>query len=91
MQSLSDKQLRELAKKRVEFRTHLMVYLVMNGVMWLIWWFTGQGYPWPIWPTAGWGIGLLFHYLLDYRRSTLFSEEEEYNRLKKEMQEDRQI
>ncbi|MGZ5133859.1 MAG: 2TM domain-containing protein [Flavitalea sp.] len=88
MQSLTDKQLRDLAKKRVEFRAHLVVYFIMNAVLWIIWWFTGHGYVWPIWPTAGWGIGLLFHYMFDYRRSTFLSEEEEYEKLKREMQED---
>ena len=86
MQSLTDQQLRELAKKRVEFRTHLVVYFIINAVLWIIWWFTGHGYVWPVWPTAGWGIGLLFHYLFDYRPSRYFSEEEEYRKLKQEMQ-----
>ena len=87
MQNLTDKQLRELAHKRVEFRTHLLVYFIVNGALWSIWWFTGQGYAWPVWPMAGWGIGVLFHYLFDYRRSSLLSEEEEYKKLKSEMRE----
>ena len=87
MQTFTDKQLRELAHKRVEFRTHLIVYIVTNTALWGIWWFTWRGYPWPIWPLLGWGIGLVFHYLFDYRSSTLLSEEEEYQKLKKEMDE----
>jgi hypothetical protein len=83
MQSLTDKQLRELAHKRVEFRTHLLVYFIVNGALWVIWWFTGHGYAWPVWPMAGWGIGVLFHYLFDYRSARFFSEEEEYEKLKK--------
>lgn len=84
MQQLTDTQLRELARKRVGFRTHLVVYLIVNTVLWILWYITGQGYIWPVWPMAMWGIGLLFNYLFDYRPSTLLSEEEEYQRLKRE-------
>ncbi len=86
MQTLTDNQLRELAKKRVEFRIHLVVYFVVNSVLWLTWYFTGQGYMWPVWPTAGWGIGIIFQYLFDYRPSKLLSQEEEYEKLKKSME-----
>ncbi|HEU4633040.1 MAG TPA: 2TM domain-containing protein [Flavisolibacter sp.] len=85
MATLSDKQLHELARRRVEFRTHLFVYVIVNAALWSIWFFTGSRYPWPVWPMAGWGIGLLFHYLFEYRQSSLFSEEEEFEKLKKEM------
>jgi hypothetical protein len=85
MQTFTDSQLHELAKKRVEFRRHLIVYLVINTVLWLLWYITDSGYLWPIWPTAGWGVGLIFHYIFDYRASNLFSENEEYERLKKQV------
>lgn len=82
----TNQQLRELAHKRVEFRTHLIVYCVINATCWLIWYFTGQGYKWPVWPMAGWGVGLLLHYIFEYRTSRLLSEEEEYKKLKKQME-----
>ena len=87
MQTLNEAQLRELAKKRVEFRTHVIVYLVVNATLWMIWYFTGQGYMWPVWPTTGWGIGLVLHFIFDYRSSRLLSEEEEYNKLKRQLSE----
>lgn len=87
MHTLTDTQLHELARKRVEFRSHLIVYVVIIGMLWTIWYLTGSGYMWPIWPMAGWGIGLIFHYLFEYRSSRFLSQEEEYNRLKKEMEE----
>ena len=83
MQTFTDAQLRELAHKRVEFRIHLTVYCIVNAALWAIWWFTGHDYPWPIWPLVGWGIGVIFQYLFDYRPSRLLSEEEEYTKLKK--------
>lgn len=88
MHITSDTHLHELARKRVEFRRHLVVYFVINGMLWLLWYLTGQGYPWPLWPMAGWGVGVIFHYLFDFRSSTLLSEEEEFKRLKKEMTEE---
>ena len=91
MQSLSDSQLKELAHKRVEFRTHLVVYFVINAALWVIWFVTGQGYIWPVWPLVGWGIGLLFHYLFDYRASKLFSEQQEFENLKKRFEKQERI
>lgn len=89
MQTLTDSQLHEIARKRVEFRAHLIVFCVVNGFLWILWYVTGHGYPWPLWPLAGWGIGLIFHYLFEYRPSRLLSEEEEYQRLKKQVEEKR--
>ena len=91
MQTSTDTQLHELAHKRVEFRAHLLVYCVTNTALWTIWFFTGQGYVWPVWPMAGWGIGLIFHYMFEYRSSRFLSEEEEYQKLKKEMDEHKRI
>ena len=89
MKSLTDTQLHELARKRVDFKSHLIVYTVVIGTLWVIWFFTGQGYMWPIWPMAGWGIGLIFHYVFEYRPSRFLSEEEEYKRLKRESEQHR--
>jgi hypothetical protein len=86
MQVPTDTQLHEMARKRVEFRAHLFVYCFTNAALWIIWYFTGQGYMWPIWPLIGWGIGLVFHYVFDYRTSNLLSEEQEYKKLKEKME-----
>ena len=43
----------------VGWRMHLVSYLVVIAGLWLIWALTGSGYPWPIWPMLGWGLGLL--------------------------------
>ncbi|MFC1911894.1 2TM domain-containing protein [Chloroflexota bacterium] len=65
---MSEAEIYELAKKRVEekrgFFVHLTVYLIINAMLVLIWAFpAGGGYPWFIFPLGGWGIGLLFHFL----------------------------
>ncbi len=57
------------ARKRVEekkgFFVHLTVYVVVNAIIFAVWWITmgGHGYPWFIWPLLGWGIGIVFHFL----------------------------
>ncbi len=86
MKTPSDKELHERARKRVEFRTHLIVYLVTIGAMWTVWFLLGGKYLWPIWPMALWGIGLIFHYLFEYLSTGFFSEEEEYRKMKKQME-----
>lgn len=48
-------------KAKYEFKVHLIVYLVTNAMLVLIWFVSSMGYFWPIWPIAGWGIGLIMH------------------------------
>ena len=45
------------------FRIHLLVFLLCIPAVWLIWYLTDRSHPWPLYPTAVWGIGILFHYL----------------------------
>jgi hypothetical protein len=82
MTAYTDKQLHEMARKRVDFRRHLIVYCIINAIFWIIWYLTGHGYPWPLWPMAGWSIGLIFHYVFEFRSPKFLSEEEEFNKLK---------
>ncbi|MCY4018021.1 MAG: protein kinase [Chloroflexi bacterium] len=52
-------------KARSEFLQHMTVFLAINGICWLIWIFHRGGFPWPIFVTATWGIGLVNQYV-DY-------------------------
>jgi hypothetical protein len=85
-----DEQLWRIAQKRANFRRHLFTYLVINGFLWGIWWFTVgrhdgfRGYPWPIWVMLGWGIGLAFNYFDAYHGSKEDIAQQEYEKLKKE-------
>ena len=82
-----DPQLWEIAKRRASFKYHLATYIVINLFLWAIWFFTGDPgntrdkYPWPIWSTLGWGIGLLFHFLGAYVFPRENSVEKEYEKL----------
>jgi hypothetical protein len=37
-------------------------YLLVIGLLWLVWLVSGAGYPWPVWPMLGWGVGVLGHH-----------------------------
>jgi Domain of unknown function (DUF1707)/2TM domain len=47
------------ARPRLDDQTR--TYLAVMALLWLIWLLSGAGYPWPIWPTLGWGIGVAGH------------------------------
>jgi hypothetical protein len=92
MQTEKDPHLWEIAKKRASFKYNVATYVVVNIFLWAIWWFTGsRSYgdhhlPWPVWPTFGWGIGLVFHYLGAYVFSREDGAEKEYEKLTRNKQ-----
>ncbi|MFA6057682.1 MAG: 2TM domain-containing protein [Taibaiella sp.] len=45
------------------FKIHLLVFLLATPALWLVWYLTDRTYPWPLWTTPAWAIGVLFHYL----------------------------
>ena len=52
-------------KKRRDFHTHVFVYATVNAIVWGVWAIIGASsggwFPWPLWLTLGWGIGLVFN------------------------------
>jgi hypothetical protein len=91
---MSEEEIYELAKKRVEekkgFFVHLTVYILVNIMLVLIWWFAaGGGFPWFLFPLIGWGIGLLMHFLGTFvfgRRSDRAAIEREAEKIRREQQ-----
>ncbi len=63
MQHLTDAEVHDLALKRAHFKHHLILFLVINTIFWLIWYSMGSGYMWPVWPMALWTGPVIFHYL----------------------------
>ena len=86
-----DPELWRIAQRRASFKSHLMVYLIVNAFLWAVWFFNGgmerwdQGYmrPWPLFTTLGWGIGLAFHFLGAYVSPRFNSPEREYEKLER--------
>jgi hypothetical protein len=79
MTALTDLQIQRLAKARVGFRIHALVYLAVNVFLIAVWFVTtrfagpvgNESYGsmpgfWPIWPELGWGVGLLIHGFVVY-------------------------
>ena len=64
-----DRVLWEIAHKRASFKSQAIAYAIVNVFFWALWYFTSSEfrrshwniYPWPVWITLGWGIGLAFH------------------------------
>ena len=83
-----DPALWEIAQKRAAFKSHALTYLIVNAFLWAFWYFTsgryenGFSYPWPMWSTLGWGIGLAFHFAGAYVFPQANSTEREYEKLK---------
>jgi uncharacterized ion transporter superfamily protein YfcC len=73
-ESRRDQAIKRLKAKN-DFRVHLVVYLAVNAMLVLVWAVTSMGYFWPIWPMAGWGIGLVIHGYTVYWGS-VFTEEQ---------------
>ena len=47
------------AARRLHLDPAVRTYLAVMALLWLVWLVTGAGYPWPIWPMLGWGIGVV--------------------------------
>lgn len=54
------------AKTKVEFRIHLINYIVINTILATINLTMTPEYIWFKWPLLGWGIGIIFHALSVY-------------------------
>lgn len=86
MNNLNEEQLNEVAQKRVDFKHHLFIFVTVIAFLWAIWAITDSDYMWPVWPTAGWGIAIFFHYAGVYNPFNLFSVEKEIEKMKKKKQ-----
>jgi Domain of unknown function (DUF1707)/2TM domain len=49
------------ARPRPRLDDQTRTYLAVMALLWVIWLITGAGYPWPVWPMLGWGIGVAGH------------------------------
>lgn len=86
MKTTIELQIMEAAKRRIGFKIHFLVFFLLLPVNWIVWYLTDTSYLWPIWPTLGWSLGILFHWLGAFHAGRLFSLTKEYeNLLQKEI------
>ena len=84
-----DETLWAVAKKRAAFKKAFLTYAIINIFLWGIWLISGRNYeggnynwPWPLWVTLGWGIGIAFQYRDAYMYSNTNAIQKEYDKLK---------
>ena len=69
----------ELARRRVrrlrDFYTHVAIYAVVMGGLFLLNWVMNPGFWWVAFPAAGWGIGLAAHAISVFFEDNLFGSE----------------
>ncbi len=86
----SEEELMALARKRAQdkvgFYTHFAIYVVINAMLILIWWFTGAGFPWFIFVLGFWGIGLIANFVSVFIGTGVSDKmaQKEYERLKRD-------
>lgn len=93
-----DPSLWQIAHKRASFKRHAITYVIVNVFLWIVWYMSamrqhidlgswGWGhFPWPLWTTVGWGIGLAFHFASAYVFPETNAVEREYEKLKNKKQ-----
>lgn len=85
----ADEELRRRALRRLreqrDFHVHITIYLAVNLFLVAIWWFTGAGFFWPVFPIFAWGIGVVANAWEVYGRAEPTEDQirREMNRLKK--------
>ena len=60
--SFDKNDIHAVEKARKGFLIHALIYFFVVGSQWKIWLFSGGGYPFPIWVTFFWGLGVYSHY-----------------------------
>jgi len=74
-QVLRDKAVKQLKKER-DFRGHLLVYVLVNAFLVVIWAISDRhGFFWPVFPVAGWGIGVIMNAWDVYGRHEITEED----------------
>ncbi|MGZ4691297.1 MAG: 2TM domain-containing protein [Acidimicrobiia bacterium] len=76
---MDESEAREQAVKRIkrkrQFQQQLVVFIVINLFVWGIWAAVGGGFPWPVFLTFGWGIGIVMQAWSVYGESPITDDE----------------
>ena len=84
---MNSEELINLAKRRVQFKEHVAIFLLANIVLWvinaIINYEVGLHFYWAALVTIGWGAKLSFHFTKAYLYNPDIAIKREYARLKK--------
>lgn len=76
-----EEDIRRRVEAKYEERTgllvHLTAYLIVNVMVWAIYFFGAGPVPWPLFVTGGWGIGLIAHAISYYNEHGAGAEKRE--------------
>jgi uncharacterized ion transporter superfamily protein YfcC len=61
-------------KRKRMFQQQLIVFVLINVLLWVIWAATGAGFPWPIFVTVFWGLGIATQAWAIYRGTAPITE-----------------
>ncbi len=67
------------------FYIHLVQYALVIPALWGINWYTNAHYLWAVWPTVGWGLGILLHGLRVFRPSRFLGPQWERREVEKRL------
>ncbi|WP_031425964.1 2TM domain-containing protein [Flavimarina sp. Hel_I_48] len=81
------------AKHKVEkikaFYIHLSTYIIINAVLIIYNYYENNwAYPFFLWITFGWGIGVFFDYLKAFEKNPMFNRKWEERKIKQYMAKD---
>lgn len=84
--------LMKVARERVNFKAHLIIFILGNVLLWLLWillyYIFSVTFPWALFPTLIWGVALLYHYFVVYKWNEKWIAKE-YNKLLEESRNDK--
>ena len=94
MASLNEDEIRQRVekrfKKRQDFYVHIAMYVAVNALLWGIWAITGAAFPWPIFVTLGWGIGVVADAVETYFKTSVNVERRKADAIQREIERERE-
>jgi transcriptional regulator with XRE-family HTH domain len=67
------------------FYSHLITYVVVITLLFIINFISSPGYIWAVWPALGWGFGIISHAVKAFELFNLFSPEWEKRQVEKRL------
>lgn len=79
----------ERVKVLKEFYNHLFTFIIVNIFLAFINYYTNHwAYPWFLWVTGGWGIGIIFDALKAFQVNPMFNKDWEERKIQAFMEEE---